>query len=127
MSDVRVLVVDEDRDVVDLTETFLEREDGDLKILTETDPTAVVDRVTAENVDCVISDLRMPELDGLALFERLEAEAPVSFVLFTAAADDATRERVEAAGVEHLILKGTGTDHYAELAETVRAAVARDD
>lgn len=124
MSDLRVLVVDEDPDVLDLTETFLEREDDDLDVATEEEPLAVPDRVATEDVDCVVSDLRMPDLDGFELHERLEeSDEDVPFILFTAAADEGTREASEEAGVEDLILKGTGTDHYTELARRIRSAV----
>lgn len=133
MSDIRVLVVDEDPDVLNLTRTFLEREDGDLDVRTEQDPLAAVDRVAAEDIDCVVTDLRMPDLDGFELQERVaDREAsesgadesgdrdPVPFILFTAAADQGTRERAEASDVDGLILKGTGTEHYAELAHRIR-------
>jgi CheY-like chemotaxis protein len=127
MSDIRVLVVDEDPDVLDLTETFLEREDDDLDVATEEEPRAVPERVTTEDLDCVVSDLRMPNLDGFELNERLEAAGEdVPFILFTAAADEETREASERAGVDDLILKGTGTDHYTELARRIRTAVETD-
>jgi DNA-binding NarL/FixJ family response regulator len=124
MNDIRVLVVDEDPDVLDLTETFLERADDDLDVATEEEPLAVPDRVAAEDVDCVVSDLRMPDLDGFELQERLaEEDEEVPFILFTAADDEATRQASEEAGVDNLILKGTGTDHYTELARQIRNAV----
>lgn len=123
MSEIRVLVVDEDRDVLDLTQTFLEREDEGLDVRTEESSLDAIDRVTTEDIDCVVSDLRMPDLDGLELHERLGEHANVPFFLFTAAADETTSRRIDDSGVDGVVQKGTGTDHYTELAERIRAAV----
>lgn len=43
--DIRVLVVDEDEDVLELTETFLEREASTITVLPEESATAAVERV----------------------------------------------------------------------------------
>jgi DNA-binding NtrC family response regulator len=123
MSLVRVLVVDEDTDVLELTEAFLEREAEDLDVRTEADPRDAVDRVAAEDVDCVVTDLRMPGLDGIELATRVADGEGVPVFLFTAADDPATAERVEEAPVADVVRKGVGTDHYAKLASRILAAV----
>lgn len=122
--EVRVLVVDEDRDVLDLTETFLERESDAITVRTETSPEAAADRATEPEIDCVVSDLRMPGMDGLELFEEVRADDDeVPFFLLTAATDEETVTRAEQAGVTGLVIKGAGSDHYADLAERILEAV----
>ncbi|MEF8776874.1 MAG: response regulator [Haloarculaceae archaeon] len=123
MSDIRVLVVDENPDVVELTKTFLEREDSDLDVRTEQRPHEVIERIPAEDVDCVVSDFRMPGLDGLELYDRIREPDQVPFFLFTAAQEEEVRESRDSLDVDGIVQKGTGTDHYAELAQRIRTAV----
>ena len=127
MSGIRVLVVDENPDVVELTQTFLEREDPGLDVRTELDPRDAIDRVTAEDIDCVVSDFRMPQLDGLELHERVRDIAHVPFFIFTAAQEEEVLAAGDSADVDGIIQKGTGTGHYGELAARIREAVDGDD
>lgn len=117
---VRVLVIDEERDVLELTETFLRRETDRIAVETETSATAALDRVGTEDFDCIVSDYRMPEMDGLELLEAVrEVDSEIPFFLFTAAADEATRDAALSAGVTGFVQKGAGTGHYGELAELI--------
>ena len=121
--DIRVLIVDEDEDVLELTETFLEREER-LTALPELSAKAALDRVETEDVDCVVSDYRMPEMDGLELFDAVrEYDGELPFFLLTAATDNETHAAATESGVTGLIEKGVGTDHYTDLAEQIVAAV----
>lgn len=121
---IAVLVVDEDRDVLELTETFLESESDRIRVTTEANAPAAVEPVTAGEFDCVVSDMRMPEMNGLELFEAVRDERPeLPFFIFSAADIDGVDERAAAVGVTGFIQKGAGTDHYGELAALIEDAV----
>lgn len=123
---IDVLVVDEDPEMLTLTETFLERESDRIAARTETNPEAVVRRVADEELDCVVSDYRMPRLNGVELFERLREEGlDVPFFLFTAADRDVETSARDA-GVTGYVQKGSGTDHYTDLAVGIENAVGPD-
>ncbi|MEF8978563.1 MAG: response regulator [Haloarculaceae archaeon] len=123
---IRVLVVDEDEDVLDLTETFLEREHDALVVETESDPEEAAVRVENDDIDCVVSDYRMPGMDGMDLFEAVRDQDPsLPFVLFSAAVDESTATEAEDAGVTAFVEKGIGTDHYSEIAATIENQVCR--
>lgn len=117
---LRVVLVDEDPDVVDVTREFLEREDSALAVSAVTSPSAAVDRVESGPVDVVVTDHEMPEMTGAQLAATLRDRHPdVSVVLYTAhdrsVLDGNRRERL--AG--H-VRKGTGREQYAELATLIR-------
>ena len=58
---VRVLVVDEDPNVLALTAEFLETEAPELEVATAASATAALGHVVAEPVDALVTDLVMPE------------------------------------------------------------------
>ncbi len=120
---IEVLVVDEDEDVLELTETFLERASDALAVETATSGGEALDRV--DGVDCVVSDYRMPGMDGMDLFEAVRERRPgVPFLLFSAAVEAETVSAAEEAGVTAFVQKGTGTEHYEEMASIIEDAVA---
>lgn len=122
---IDVVVVDEDQDILDVMEAFLEREDG-LAIATEADPERALERIAAGEFDAVVSDLTMPNVDGLELAHRThEAVDDVPFFLFTGRAPDEIEGFADAPITGHM-QKGTGTDQYGELAERIRRAVGGD-
>jgi CheY-like chemotaxis protein len=121
---IRVLVVDEDSDVLELAEMFLEREAERLDVETETSAAAAAERIGDGDVDCVVSDYRMPGMDGIELLERVrEAGADLPFFLTSATVDDEAVAAAEAAGAAGFVRKGSGSDHYADLAARIREAV----
>jgi DNA-binding NtrC family response regulator len=112
---VRVLVVDEDPNVLDLTAESLETEAPELEVAT-----AALDHVVAEPVDALITDLVMPEKNGVELAAAVHERNPdLPCVLYTAR----DRETVVAeydTTLSGVVRKRTGTDQYAELASVVR-------
>lgn len=121
---IEVLVVDEDEDMLELTETFLERESDRITATTEKRPPAAADRLVDGEFDCVVSDLRMPEMDGIELCTTVREHRPdIPFFLFTAASLEDIESNPDSEQLSDVVQKGTGTDHYTDLAEKIEAAV----
>ena len=118
---VRVLVVDEDPNVLALTAEFLETEAPELEVATAASATAALDHVVAEPVDALVTDLVMPEKNGVELTAAVHERDPdLPCVLYTAH----DRETVVAeydTTLSGFVRKRTGTDQYAELASVVRS------
>ena len=124
MATIEVLLVDEDTEMLELTETFLERESDEIAVTTEQSANAAVEQVADGAFDCVVSDLRMPEMSGAELCRRVHESRPdLPVFLFTAATDEDVSEQIGDADVVDVIRKGTGTDHYTELARGIETAV----
>lgn len=116
-----VLLVDEDRDVLEVTEAFLGREE-ELTVATETDSKQAIERVGEDGIDAVVTDLSMPKLDGLELAREIDDRYDgVPVFVFTGRDPGAFEDEEEL--VAGFVQKGAGTEQYAELAARIRDAV----
>ena len=85
----RVLVVDDDETVSDVVSRYLEHAGYDVSVVAD-GPTALAQAV-ADPPDLVVLDLMLPGLDGLEVFRRLRAAAPVPVVMLTARGEESDR------------------------------------
>lgn len=69
-----VLVVDDESIIAQLVADLLDGEGYEVE--TASDGRAALDRLAQRSYDAVLSDLRMPELDGLGLFRAIEQRHP---------------------------------------------------
>lgn len=83
MTVANILIVDDDQDILRLLSMRLAS--AGYKTLLANDGMEALAMVHLERPDLVISDLRMPNLDGLGLMEQLQAEHPtLPFIMLTA-------------------------------------------
>ncbi|WP_254831715.1 hybrid sensor histidine kinase/response regulator [Haloglomus salinum] len=123
---VRVLLVDDDPGVSDITSRFLERADESLDVVVEHDAAAGLDRLADEPFDCVVSDYQMPGTNGIEFLEQIRARgSDIPFILFTGKGSEDLASEAISAGVTNYLQKETGTDHYEVLARQVKNAVAK--
>ncbi|MFB6361918.1 MAG: PAS domain S-box protein, partial [Halobacteriales archaeon] len=117
---VRVLHVDDDADFAELARSFLEREVDRLEVESATAPEAGLNRLDAEEFDCVVSDYGMRSLDGLEFFSSVRAEHPeIPFILFTGKGSEEVASEAISAGVTDYIQKEPGRDVFKLLANRI--------
>jgi DNA-binding NtrC family response regulator len=99
---MRILLVDDHREVSDSLSGFLVGCGHTVEVFTE--GVAALRRAESVAVDLVLSDLRMPDLDGLQLIKALDAlEDPPACALMTAFGDTATAiEAMRLGAVDYL-------------------------
>ena len=79
---MRVLVVDDDREICDFVETFLAK-DG-IKVKTTSEPGGVVEEVKEGAYHLIVLDLMMPDLDGIKVLEQIrKVDTDIAVVIFT--------------------------------------------
>jgi DNA-binding NtrC family response regulator len=79
---MRVLVVDDDREICDYMETFLAKDGMEVKTLS--DPEKVADEVKNGGYHMVVLDLMMPKVDGVEVLQRIrKVDSDVAVVIFT--------------------------------------------
>jgi DNA-binding NtrC family response regulator len=66
-----VWIIDDDRSIRWVLEKALAKEDFDLMSFESAD--GVIEQLSTLNPDAIISDIRMPGIDGLALMEKIQA------------------------------------------------------
>ncbi len=107
----RILVVDDEPDVVDVVGRYLRRE-GFETVLAHDGNAALT---LAEDADLVILDLMLPSMDGVDVCRRLRERRNIPIIMLTAKADETDR----------LVGLGVGADDYVVKPFSPRELVAR--
>jgi PAS domain S-box-containing protein len=122
--EIRVLHVDDDPQLCEYVETFFAETDRSIDVVTETSVVPALNRLEQTQFDCIVSDYRMPNTDGLEFLEIVRKRYPdLPFILFTGKGSEEIASEAIAAGVTDYMQKGVGTDQYEVLANRVRNAV----
>jgi PAS domain S-box-containing protein len=124
-TDIRVLFLDDDPDLVDLAATVLEREYERMDVVTETDPDVALDRLADESVDCVVTDYQMGTVDGLELLRAVrEQHADLPVVFFTGRGSEEIAAEAISLGVTDYLRKETGTEQFRVLGNRIESLVS---
>jgi DNA-binding response OmpR family regulator len=114
------LVVDDERPLVDIVSTYLEREGFD--VIAAFDGDQAVEVARTERPDLVVLDLMLPGIDGIEACRRIRAFSDAYIVMLTAKAEE----------TDKIIGLSTGADDYltkpfspGELVARVRAMLRR--
>lgn len=79
-----VVIIDDETDLLDLLKLIL-TEKTDYQVLTTTDPQEALRWCREHHADVLISDLRMPQLEGIELLKLLkEQDETIPFIIMTA-------------------------------------------
>lgn len=76
-STTTILVVDDEDDICSSLETYLEGSMDDVEVLSKHSASEALSYLEAYPVDLIITDFRMPDLDGLEFLEKVRAVRPV--------------------------------------------------
>jgi DNA-binding NtrC family response regulator len=118
---VKILILDDEPDMAENVRRIVEAAGYDA--LVETDGLRALAAVEQERPELVLTDLRMPDIDGLAFLERVKSRHPeIAVIVFTGYAS---------AGCEAEAIKKGASDYFAkpfrpdELVLRVEKALAR--
>ena len=101
---VPILIVDDEALMRNLLQKILQREG--YKTLTAANGTEALNIMASNEVDIVISDLKMPEIDGFALLKELKETYPdVGVIIMTAYGDTYTVKDALLLGADEYITK----------------------
>jgi len=123
---IRILHVDDEPDLADLTATYLKRKNERFTIEIATSVDEGLDRLRNDEFDCIISDYEMPGQNGIDFLEIVRKKySDLPFVLYTGKGSEEVASDAISAGVTDYLQKGTDTSKYTVLANRVRNAVEK--
>ncbi len=99
----RVLIVDDSKTTVQILKVYLMGNDFDFRVATSGEQALEILRTWP--AELVISDIRMPGMDGISLCRRLKVFRRARVILMTSSLTDATRQKALAAGADGLLAK----------------------
>ena len=125
-SEIRVLHVDDNPEILEVTKLFLERTDDAFTVVGKQSAVEAINCLQEGDFDCLISDYDMPTTDGLELLEIVREQYPdLPFILYTAQGSEEIASEAISAGVTEYMQKETSNEQYEVLANRIRKAVDR--
>ncbi len=125
VDDITILFVDDERQLLSVLASNLEEDIDDLEIVTASNATEALDRLEKLEIDCIVSDYKMPGTDGLDLLERSrEVDPNIPFILFTSKGSEDVASRAINANVTDYLQKDLGGEQLALLSNRIKNAVA---
>ncbi|WP_340101246.1 PAS domain S-box protein [Salinibaculum salinum] len=121
---IRILHVDDNPDISELTATFLEREDDRFAVETTATVSEGLSYLAETDIDCIVSDYNLPGENGIEFLSTVRESRPdLPFILFTGKGSEEVASEAISAGVTDYLQKESGTSQYAVLANRVTNAV----
>ncbi len=81
---MKILFVDDDKGLLDQAEYVLEKENENFDVIPVESSEEALDYLEGNDVDIIVSDYKMPGMDGLELLETLrDKEYDIPFIIFT--------------------------------------------
>ncbi|MFK3937755.1 response regulator transcription factor [Alkalihalobacillus sp. NPDC078783] len=103
MQQTRVLVVDDEKDLLQLVATYLVNES--YEVLMASDGYEALHLLETESIDLVILDIMMEGMDGFELCKRIRATSSIPVVMLTAKSSEEDRIRGLKLGADDYVVK----------------------
>ncbi|TKR24444.1 CheF family chemotaxis protein [Natronomonas salsuginis] len=122
---IDLLLVDDDPQDLHAAEMFLKRRPEPFSIEMAAGGEAGLEHLeTDDAIDCVVSDFRMPGMDGIEFLRAVRDRHPkLPFILYTGKGSEEVAKRAILDDVTDYVEKDVGTDQYDVLAERIDKAI----
>lgn len=120
MSGLRVLTVDDSRTMLDMLRAGLER--AGFEVVEAEDGVQGLAQLGRNSVDCIITDVNMPNMDGLEFTRRVRADpahAKLPILILTTETSREKREAGRAAGATGWITKPADPEQLSQVVKRV--------
>jgi CheY-like chemotaxis protein len=122
---IRVLLVDDDQDLLTIAEKFLTQHEEDFRVTAVRSAQKAIERLTTDDFDAIVVDYQMPKINGLQFLENLRKEGnQIPFIIFTGRGREEVAMQALNLGADFYVKKGgDATSAYGELAHKIRQVV----
>ncbi len=114
-----LLVVDDDEYLRETLRNMLEMHN--YKVSQAINGEQAIDKIKINNYDCIISDIKMPRLNGIELFKWVSLHKKTPFIMITGFADTVETKKAFEMGVTDFLAKPF---KIKELADAIKQALA---
>ncbi len=121
----RILLVDDEEDLLLIVKEFLELEEPTFELITCTSGLEALQKLTDDAFDAVVADYQMPGMNGLELLEQLNLTgSDVPFIIFTGKGREQDAIQALNLGADYYVKKGGDPENqYRELAHVIRSVM----
>jgi len=124
---IKILHVDDEPDFLALTKAILERENENFSIELVTSAEEGIEFLKSVKFDAVISDYKMPGMDGLELLQNLRQSGNnIPFIMFTGKGREEVAMEALNKGANHYLQKGVDIESmFGTLAHAIKEVVEK--
>lgn len=121
----RILLVDNSESLLRIADEFLSREEPLFDVATNVSSREALQRLRKDEFDVVVSDYRMPDIDGLELLQILRNEGNnIPFIMLTGQGREEVAMKALNLGANYYLMKGDNArTTFGELAHIIRQLV----
>ena len=121
MRKLRVLYVDDEENPLVIAKTFLEKIDSEMLVNILSSPEEALKII--DSYQCIITDFKMPKMDGLEFAQKIREKSKVPIILYTAWGSGDLFEKASAVGIDECVSKGYDRDHYEVLVKQIKSLI----
>lgn len=122
--DIKMLLVDDDKGLLDLEAEFLEKHLKSPEIITANSAVEATEVMEDDEIEAIVSDYQMPGMNGQDFLEKVREDYPkMPFILFTGMGSEEVAGEAISSGVTDYLQKSSGTSVYEVLSNKVENAV----
>ena len=115
---IRVLYVDDEENPLIIAKTFIEKIDSEMRVNVLSSPEEALKII--DSFQCIITDFKMPKMDGLEFAQKIREKSNIPIILYTAWGVEELFEKAIAIGINECISKGYDREHYEVLVTRIK-------
>lgn len=124
----KILLVDDDKDLLDLYQEILSQLPSHPEIFTSTTGARALAMLEAESFTLLVCDLNMPKMDGLQVLSIVRRKFPtLRTVVLTSVVDEQFRSRVYGLGVDLFWHKPSSTEETKQFLDCIESLLGREN
>ncbi len=91
-----IIVIDDDNNILNTLKMMFRKENLEIKYFDK--PEDVLKEIKNKKVDCIISDIEMPEINGIELIREIQKEREIEKIIFMSSNVDKYLEEIKLVG-----------------------------
>ena len=104
---------------------FMEIFDSEIEITSLSNPLEVFEKLRSSWYDCILTDYKMPEMNGIELAREIRKENVIPIILYTGQGSEEIAEEAFSVGINQYIRKEIKPQHYQIVAKSIRTLVEK--